>query len=291
MVEVTCRTVQGRLLLRPSPQLNDLVLGILGRAQARYRMTVHYFVVLSNHIHLLLSPDTPQQLALFMAFVEANLAKEAGRLHAWQGPFWARRYQLIVVSGEQEAQVARLLYLLRHGVKEGLVDHPRDWPGPNALPALVEGSPLTGVWVDRTQEYRLRQRQTPVDGSACRCTETIVLTRLPCWGHLTDAAYRLRLDELVCQVESEGLQRRREQGDPLGRERIQRQHSHQRPSTTKRSPAPLIHAAHRIVRLAFVDAYRAFVGAYRIAADRLRMGDRLVIFPDRAFPPPLPVGK
>jgi hypothetical protein len=29
----------------------------------------------------------------------------------------------------------------------------------------------------------------------------------------------------------------------------------------------------------------------RIAADRLRMGDRLVIFPDRAFPPPLPVGR
>jgi hypothetical protein len=33
LVEVTCRTIQGRLLLRPSQQLNDIVLGILGRAQ------------------------------------------------------------------------------------------------------------------------------------------------------------------------------------------------------------------------------------------------------------------
>jgi hypothetical protein len=33
LVEVTCRTVQGRLLLVPSPQLNDIILGVLGRAQ------------------------------------------------------------------------------------------------------------------------------------------------------------------------------------------------------------------------------------------------------------------
>jgi hypothetical protein len=33
LVEITTRTLQGRLLLRPSPELNDLVLGIVGRAQ------------------------------------------------------------------------------------------------------------------------------------------------------------------------------------------------------------------------------------------------------------------
>ena len=32
LVEVTCRTLQGRLLLRPSPELNDIAAGVLGRA-------------------------------------------------------------------------------------------------------------------------------------------------------------------------------------------------------------------------------------------------------------------
>jgi len=33
LVEVTCRTLQGRLLLRPDPELNDIAAGILGRSQ------------------------------------------------------------------------------------------------------------------------------------------------------------------------------------------------------------------------------------------------------------------
>jgi hypothetical protein len=37
LVEVTCRTLHGRLLLRPSPELNDIAAGILGRAQRLYR--------------------------------------------------------------------------------------------------------------------------------------------------------------------------------------------------------------------------------------------------------------
>jgi hypothetical protein len=36
LVEVTCRTVQSRFLLRPGPELNDLVVGVFGRAQRLY---------------------------------------------------------------------------------------------------------------------------------------------------------------------------------------------------------------------------------------------------------------
>jgi hypothetical protein len=54
------------------------------------------------------------------------------------------------------------------------------------------------------------------------------------------------------------------------------------------SPAPFVHAACRAVRLALLEAYRLFVAAYRAAAERLRAGDRFAVFPDGAFPPPLP---
>ena len=48
MVEVTLRTVHGRFLLRPSRALNELVAGVVGRAQRRYGMRIHALVVLSN---------------------------------------------------------------------------------------------------------------------------------------------------------------------------------------------------------------------------------------------------
>ena len=85
LVEVTCRTLHGRFLLRPSRNLNEIVLGILGRAVRLYGMKLCAFVYLSNHAHLLLRPADAQQLARFMGFVNGNLAKEAGRLHRWRG--------------------------------------------------------------------------------------------------------------------------------------------------------------------------------------------------------------
>jgi len=49
LLEVTCRTVQSRLLLRPSANLNRIVLGILGRAQRLYGLRIHACVFMSNH--------------------------------------------------------------------------------------------------------------------------------------------------------------------------------------------------------------------------------------------------
>jgi REP element-mobilizing transposase RayT len=65
-VEVTCRTLHSRLLLRPSPRLNQIILGILARAKHRYGVRVCFFVCASNHLHLLLGVDDARQLARFM---------------------------------------------------------------------------------------------------------------------------------------------------------------------------------------------------------------------------------
>ena len=107
LVEITTRTLQGRLLLRPSPELNDLILGVIGRAQDRYGMIIHAFVVTSNHAHYILSPTTAEQLARFMQFVNTNIAKEAGRLHQWPERLWSRRYRSIVVADDQVGRACR----------------------------------------------------------------------------------------------------------------------------------------------------------------------------------------
>lgn len=153
LVEVTGRTVHGRFLLRPYRAVNDLVIGVIGRAQKKYGMKIHAMVFLSSHWHGLLSPESPQQLAAFVDFVAGNIAREVGKLHDWREKFWARRYRSIVVSHEEEAQVARLAYTLGQGVREGLVERPQQWPGVHCAQALLDGSPLEGTWFDRTALY------------------------------------------------------------------------------------------------------------------------------------------
>ncbi len=59
---------------------------------------------------------------------------------------------------------------------------------------------------------------------------------------------------------------------PVGAEAIRKQHPHDRPAHTKRSPAPAVHAAPP-VRKQMKEAYRLFVEAYCDAAARLRAGD------------------
>ena len=60
---------------------------------------------------------------------------------------------------------------------------------------------------------------------------------------------------------------------------------HDKPLASDRSPAPLVHAATRAVRIMLRSAYYEFVAAFREAAIKLRRGDRL---PQGAFPPPMP---
>ena len=144
LVEVTCRTLHSRFLLRPSPELNEIIVGVLGRAQRLYEVRCCGYVFLSNHYHLLLDVDNARQLARFMAYLNSNLAREAGRLHGWQDKIWSRRYQAILVSGEEGAQIARLKYVLANGCKEDLVERPQDWPGVHTARALIAGEALTG---------------------------------------------------------------------------------------------------------------------------------------------------
>jgi REP element-mobilizing transposase RayT len=93
LVEVTCRTVQGRHLLRPSPQLNEIVVGVLGRAQRLYAVPICAFVFLLSHYHLLLDVGDARQLSSFMRYLNSNLAREVGRLVRWSDGIWSRRYQ------------------------------------------------------------------------------------------------------------------------------------------------------------------------------------------------------
>jgi hypothetical protein len=289
LVEVTCRTVQSRFLLRPSPELNDIVVGILGRAQRLYGVAVIAAVVLSTHYHLLVWVDDAKQLADFMRHVNANLALEVQRLTGWRHGIWARRYQAIVISQEDGAQIERLRYVLAHGVKEGLVVRVTEWPGVHSAAALLAGLSLQGTWFDRTAEYNARQRGEAFGKRDFATTETLHFAPLPCWAHLSSESYRERIAELIAEIEAEAAARLSHSGaQPLGVRAILRQKPTDQPVKTKRSPAPLFHAFSRRVRKELYQAYGWFAAAFREAAERLKGGDRSVRFPIGSFPPHLP---
>jgi hypothetical protein len=290
LVEITTRTLQGRLLLKPSPELTDLILGVIGKAQSLYGITIHAFVFLSTHAHFLLSPSSAGQLALFMQFVNANVAKEAGRLHVWRERLWSRRYRSIVVADEKAAH-ARLRYILAHGAKEGLLASPGDWPGPNSIAALTHGDILRGTWFDRSKEFLARQRGETVFPAQFGTTFDVTLTPLPGLQHLTADERQAHCRRIVGEIQARAEAENKEKGrQPMGVAAILAQDPHTKPASTDRSPAPFVHATDDSTEMEFRVRYRAFVDAFRAGALRLRDRARELrdMFPLWAFPPALP---
>jgi REP element-mobilizing transposase RayT len=289
LVEVTCRAFQSRFLFRPGPVLNGIILGALARAKSLYPVRICAFAFLSNHFHLILEADDARQLSCFMGHFNSKIAREIGRLLGWREKIFGRRYQAILISHEDSAQIERLRYVLSHGCKEGLVERLQDWPGVHCVQAMTEGTVLEGWWFDRTKEYLARRRGEDFGPFQYATRETLELDPLPCWKHLTPEKRRQRAAALVSEIQAEAADRQERTGiPPLGPAAILAQSPQGQPTRTKRSPAPAVHAASLAVRRELRNAYFWFVAAYRDAAEKLRAGKRDQSFPLGCFPPPLP---
>ena len=280
LVEITCRTIGRRFLLRPSPKLNANVVGALARFQKRHDMKICAVVYLSNHCHMLLRPESIDQLAAFMRDINSKIAKEAGRHHGWSGSVWGRPYTDAVVSHEPEAQVNRLRYLLGQGCKEGLVSSPRHWPGASSTKALLSGKAMDGIWIDRSAQYKAWERNEPNPDERFTTTHRLELSPIPCWKNLEPHQYQARIRAMVREFEEE-----MEGVKVLGKNAICRQDPVSQPaSNPPRTPAPRFHAVDPQVRRGLEWSYRLVVIAYRQASEALRCG-KASEFPSGCFLP------
>lgn len=255
--------MQERFLLRPGGAERELILGVVGRGLALYaRVMLHAFVYLSNHMHMLLSSKDPTQLAPFIGYVNGQVGRLIGRRHGWSGTFWSSRARVVPVLDDDSAE-GRLRYILSHGVKEGLVACPEDWPGASSTPALL-GERLRGRWMTRA---RLRND----DDTSCAPPRDgqydVPITPLPAWARLP-AAERVERARALCASITAEYRARRDK-PVLGVDKVLAMDPLERPDDPARRPAPLCHASTRVLHAAFRCARTAFIDAYRAAAHAL----------------------
>ena len=297
LVEVTIRTQQGRFLLRPSREFNQIVTGVLARA-LKYADGVKLcgVVCMSSHFHALLHVLDAEQVAKFANYFNGQLGRLVAGLRNWPDKVWSRRVQVIVVSDEERAHEARLRYLLSHGAKEDLVLTPREWPGIHLAKNLVDGEPLRGYWIQRSKLKAARQAaqragQDPatVDPVDYATFYEVPIEPLPGWAHRPIEEYKAYVADLLQQIEQETLERRRaDQPRIVGRKQILKADPLHRPERLKSSPAPAFHAATAKALKELRNAYAWFAATYRAAADALKEGRFNVAFPEGCFPPGLP---
>ncbi len=106
----------------------DLFVQCLEDMRRRFEMRIYGYVVMPEHVHLLLSEPPPTRLADAIHYSKLSFAK---RLRSQRSPeksagFWQKRYYDRNVRSHREF-VVKLRYLHRNPVKRGLVSKLEDW--------------------------------------------------------------------------------------------------------------------------------------------------------------------
>ncbi len=256
------RTDASRLYLRPSLQLNALILGTLGRALATYRVALHAFVFLSNHWHALATAMDAGALSRFVRDVHSGVGRAAQRVNGIDGKVWQGKHASYIPVLDDEAQLQRLRYLLAHGTKEGLVASPLLWPGLTSARVLAGKEILAGTWVDRQKLWDLRRSSKTPDPTKYEIRYPIELVPLPVHQGLTTTQIASDVAAMLAEVEA------MHPGPHLGVEHVLAQNPRSQPRITKREPPPLVHTTSPALRRAYLVARAEFHRSYRKAAEK-----------------------
>ena len=91
---VVSRCLQGFGFLKPTPETNAVIKGVLAYSLNTYRTVIklHHYAFLSNHFHLLISAKETRHMSQFMGHFKGNLSKELGLIHDWHGTMWPKRF-------------------------------------------------------------------------------------------------------------------------------------------------------------------------------------------------------
>jgi putative transposase len=103
----------------PAPR--NLFEEALERTRSKYKFGVIGYVVIPEHVHLLLTEPVASPLAKALMALKISSSK---RLK--ESPFWQIRYYDFNVFTRCK-QVEKLRYIHRNPVRRGLVDRPEDW--------------------------------------------------------------------------------------------------------------------------------------------------------------------
>ncbi len=124
----------------------------LERARQSYALCVYGYVIMPEHVHLLVNEPERSTLAQALKSLKQGVARRLA-LRA-EEPFWQERYYDFNVWSERKFR-EKLRYLHRNPVKRGLVAKPEDWRWSSfrhyatGETSLVE---IESLWTARTRE-------------------------------------------------------------------------------------------------------------------------------------------
>ena len=122
---MTARTAGGRSLFQ-TEQMANLFVEVLRSYIKAGKFTVHDFVIMPNHIHLLMTIPGALSLEGAMQLIKGNFSFQANKGLGFKGEIWQRGFSDVLVADKESFQLHRS-YIDNNPVKKGLAKSPEDY--------------------------------------------------------------------------------------------------------------------------------------------------------------------
>jgi putative transposase len=109
----------------------------------KYQVAVHAYVLMTNHVHLLMTPKEPDGVGLVMKFLGQLYVQYINRTYRRSGSLWEGRFRSCLVDNEGYL-LACHRYIECNPVRAGMVQHPADYPW-SSFRANASGEPSSLV--------------------------------------------------------------------------------------------------------------------------------------------------
>jgi putative transposase len=91
------------------------------------QVAVHGYVLMTNHLHLLATPETLEGIPVMMQSVGRRYVRYFNRRQARTGTLWEGRYRSTLIQAERYL-LACMAYIDLNPVRAGMVDTPAEYP-------------------------------------------------------------------------------------------------------------------------------------------------------------------
>jgi len=288
---ITARCFEERFFLAPdSAALSLIVATSLAQAADKYGLELFAYVVMSNHVHLVVRAPRgglPEAMQLFFS----QVARRVNQLRNRRGPVFSDRYHHQTICDDAALRSA-VRYVLSNPSRAGLSESPGSWVGLSSFDDTCNDGAL--LCIRRTHGLRTtwsmrRVHRKELADLPARTDGDTVETRfvLACRPAFLDDPIggELAHQELVTSLQEQEERERATHANNKAALRPLGAHD-DRPHTPKRSRAPSCIAGNSANRKGYIRERRAFVAAYRLASSKFRRGEAATFPPGCCLPWP-----
>lgn len=105
----------------------ELLLALIDEHARKQHVAVHGYVLMSNHFHLLATPETEEGIPQLMQAVGRRYVRNYNLRHGRTGTLWEGRYKSTLIQAERYL-LACMVYMDLNPVRAGMVPDPADYP-------------------------------------------------------------------------------------------------------------------------------------------------------------------